>query len=145
MRLRIVPQTLVLLAAAACAGGPAPLGASFAAPHRAGTSTRSVLTGDEMREARATNALDAVQRLRPEFMRSRGVSIRSLARPQLPGVFHNGIYLGSIEMLRTFSPLEVIAVRRLSPSDVTLRYGSRYGGMDGLEVVTVGTGRAYGR
>lgn len=149
MRLHIVPQTLALLAVAACASGPAPMGTasptSSLVPHRVGSSTRSVLSGDEMRESMASNALEAVQRLRPEFMRGRGVTARSLMRPQLPGLFHNGVYLGTVDMLRTFSPQEIVAVRRLSASDVTLRYGTRYGGNDALEIVTIGTGRTHGR
>ncbi|MFL5582119.1 MAG: hypothetical protein ACJ8AO_17270 [Gemmatimonadaceae bacterium] len=140
MRLRFIPQMMVVLTAAACASGSP---ATSNAPHR--HTSRTVLTGDEMREARVVNAFEAVERLRPEFMRARGAVPRSPFAQTKPGVFHNGVYLGGLEMLRSFSPLEVVAIRRLSASETTILYGSRYGNMEALEVVTSTSGRTTGR
>src|SRR5215208_1084684 len=76
---------------------------------------------------------------------ARGTVARSPFAQAKPGVFHNGVYLGGLEMLRSFSPLEVVAIRRLSASETTILYGSRYGNMEALEVVTSTSGRATGR
>ncbi len=149
MRLRSIPRTLVVLATAACAstaGGPAtdlatdpaadpaPIRTAYRAPNR------SVLTGDEVRAARVANALDAIERLRPEFLRARAVGSRTPLAQRRPAVFHNGVYLGTLDVLRGFSPSEIVSVRRISASEATVRYGTRYGGVEALEIVTSATG-----
>lgn len=139
MRLRFIPQTMVVLLAAACAAGPA----TTTAPHR--TTSRSVLSGDELRAARVTNAYEAVHRLRPEFARARGTASMSPFSQARVGVFANGVYVGGLEVLRMFSALEIVSIKRMSLSETTVRYGTRYGGIEGLEITTSPTGFVNGR
>lgn len=127
------------LALAACGGATRQAGETSdakAAPRHSRTS----IGADELVATNAGTALEAVERLRPEFLRPRGSSSLSTGAPDVPVVFLDGLRAGGFETLRTLRPTEVELIRFVSAADATTRYGTGYpGGI--IEVVTKGSKR----
>jgi len=89
---------------------------------------RNVLTSEEMATMESFTAWDAVQRLRPMWMRPGG--IRNSANPagHFPHVFVDGAPYGPMETLRGFRVVNIETMRYISPTDATIRYGGQYQG-----------------
>lgn len=118
---------LLSLSLAGCVSAGAP----YRAPFGMG---RDPLYPAEMERVGAINAYEAVTRLRPMYIQERGqISLIDQSRVQ---VFVNDMHLGGIGWLRTIPTGEISWIRYLSPSEATVRYGSRAGG--GAIVVWVG-------
>ncbi|HET6681461.1 MAG TPA: Plug domain-containing protein [Gemmatimonadaceae bacterium] len=79
-----------------------------------------ILTSQEIAATPVDNAYDAVQRLRPEFLRERPTGFGALQRPT---VFINGIRRGGVEILRTISTTTISEIRYLSAPEASSRYG----------------------
>jgi hypothetical protein len=105
--------TLTALAGcAASASGGAEAGASAGATPAAPRGNRNVITQEEMAASGATNLLEAVQRLRPAWLR--GVNLTS----QNPDgsdfvVFEGTTLLGGVDELRQRSPGYILRLRYL--------------------------------
>ncbi len=69
----------------------------------------TVLTAEEMADAGVTNLYEAVERLRPRWLQVR--TRRSLAMEPEVSVFHNRIYVGPAEQLRTMGLTGVARLR----------------------------------
>lgn len=133
--------TLVLLAAAIGAGC-----ASSAAGN--GTQrTSEVITAEEIATIEVNNALEAVQRLRPQLLRARGTATVRSAGPegQPTGiatesgteltVYVDDVRVGGVAALRNLSARRVQEIRYVNARDATTRYGTGHvGGV--LEVKT---------
>jgi len=74
-----------------------------------GRTNSSVLTREEMVEARVANLYDAVERLRPRWLQIR--TQLSLTDPTEIVVFMGRNYVGGPEVLRQFSPNDVVRLR----------------------------------
>jgi hypothetical protein len=83
-------------------------------------SSSNVLTQTEIAASRHVTAYEAVERLRPNFLRSRATSARQNAYPD---VFVDGIRRGSPETLKAIPAAEVSEIRYLTVQDATTRYG----------------------
>lgn len=83
-------------------------------------STSNLLTAREIAATPAVDAYDAIQRLRPAFLRSRSTASRSNAYAV---VYVDGIRKGSLEALRLIRADEVAEIRYLNAMDATTRYG----------------------
>jgi hypothetical protein len=94
----------------------------------------NVITREQLAGLEAISAYDAIQRLRPTWLQSRGPT--SLAGgPTLPRVHINQSRTGSIDELRTIPVTEVELMEFKSASDATTEYGTGYpGGV--IEVAT---------
>ncbi len=121
-----------LLAAAAtgCGGGvkgagPVPSPTAAAAPAR---STGDVITAAELRPGEHRDVYEAIQRLRPQFLRSRGAtSIRATsAEANLPVVFVDEQRLGGVSTMRGLPIENVREIRFIAPRDATTRWGTGY-------------------
>ena len=122
---------LSILALAACASGT-----------RSGESRRlDLITRDEIVQTGATNALEAIERLRPQFLRPRGgTSIREGQVQSPPQVFVDGLEVGGPEALRDIPASLVLSIQYSPNRDTEARLGSgQYGG-----VIRVSTGRPSG-
>jgi hypothetical protein len=119
---RLGRSLLQLLWAALVAAGCASSGAS---PGSAGRS-RDVITQAEIEKANARNAYELVQTLRPEYMRSRGMtSIRNdPGAGGLPLVYQDGTFFGPIESLANIHPGNIREVRYVNARDATTKYGT---------------------
>jgi hypothetical protein len=120
MRSRLVMVVLLSLVAAACTTGSG----RPKEPRR----DRNLLTLEELAPLESFTAWEAVQRLRPMWMRPGG--IRNSANPtgHYPTVFVDGAPYGPMEVLRTFRVLDLQEIRYVSATDATIRYGGNYQG-----------------
>jgi hypothetical protein len=113
---RAVRLLLVLMLAACGTTSAARMGSS------------DVLTRSEIETARASNALELLQQLRPQFLRSRGaLSIRDPAAGN-PVVYMNNVHYGDIESLRTIGIEEIDEIHYISAADATTRWGTGHAG-----------------
>lgn len=96
-------------------------GCSKASNSPSGSSSVSgPLMQQEIAAIPVQNAYEAVQRLRPGFLRARSTASRTTAYPV---VYVDGLRRGSPEVLRFIPAAEVAQVRYLSAVDATTRYG----------------------
>jgi len=109
-----------------------------AGPNAGGRGVRSILMADEIQTlAGIQTAFEAVQRLRPEFLRYRGeTSLQSPGAGRLQ-VYLNGTPIGGVDALHQIPVGEVRAIRFLNGRDATTRYGTNHGG--GVIEVTLGS------
>jgi len=92
------------------------------------STSRRVLLGDEIRSVSATDAYEAVQRLRPEWLRRRGqVSIQD---PSAGGVviYLDGVRFGGPRSLEGLRAESIVQMEYLDASDATTRFGTGHGG-----------------
>jgi hypothetical protein len=142
--------TVVILATVSCASG----GTSGAAPasERSPTvspsgnaaparSTASVLIADDLQKADAQNLGDAIQRLRPEWLRrnqTRGASgaggMRTATEALVVWVDNNRA--GGAEILAQMQVSSVRSVRYFTPSEAQSRFGNGNTG-GAIQVVTM--------
>lgn len=91
----------------------------------AGTSgNRRVLLASEIATIPGTTAYDAIMRLRPEFLRTRGADSPSNPLPMTPEIYVDDMHLGGIETLRTLRAEQIARVEYLGASDATTRFGT---------------------
>lgn len=126
-------SSLAVLAAAlaACASGT---GGGDTSPRAAqtvgapdGRRSTDQITQAEIARASVATAYDAVQRLRPAFLRTRG---RGSFRfdPQQAVVYLDGTPIGGPDALRRINSTDVHAIRYLRGPDATTRYGTGHEG-----------------
>ena len=120
-RATVCLAVLVLLACGTTGGGT-----------RRGSS--NVISREELSNLDISTAYDAVQRLRPHFLRGRGsASIRD-PNPVLPVVYISGVKQGGPEALHRVRVSEVDEIRYINAADATTRYGTGHTG-GAIEVV----------
>lgn len=130
MRTRLAIVFLLALTVAACATG----GSGEGQPRR----NRNLLTLEELVPVEALSAWEAIQRLRPMWMRPGGIRNSSNPRGHYPTVFVDGAPFGVLESLRNFRVTNIQEIRYVGPTDATIRYGGEYqGGI--ILIVTRGT------
>jgi hypothetical protein len=122
MRAFLLLPAITLVAAAACTSGGVSGGSTPQVHLR--PSLRGALSGVEVQAARVADAYEAVQRLRPGFLRSRS--------PERPGlgssiqVYIDNHMAGGLDMLRTVPAAAVAEIEYLSAPDATIRWGGRF-------------------
>jgi hypothetical protein len=84
-----------------------------------------------MDEVAATSAYDAILRLRPAWLRTRGGSEGDIR------VYIDGVNAGDTQRLRVMSLDRVREMRRISASDATTRWGTGHTA-GAIEVITRG-------
>ena len=122
-------KLLAVLALVACSSSNAAQKASSpAGPTPAATApraSRELITRTQIEATPAQDAYDLVQRLRPEYLRERGVS--SISRgPALPVVYMDGVRRGGPEILKTIRSNEIEEIRFISATDATTRWGTEH-------------------
>ena len=144
---RAIPALALLLAGAACATPQ---------PRSGPTPQRYVLTAEELRGAGAQTAYDAVMKLRPEFLRTRGTgTISHIPTPesnrtgagtgaapapssgtgtavpvQTPPlrIYENDVLLDGPNDLRRIQTINVIEIRFIPGPEAGVRYGTNHSG-----------------
>lgn len=107
-----------------------------------GVRSSDVLTIDEILTSKTQNAYDAVRRLRPSFLQTRGPTTL-LARnetPNAPLVYLDNRRYGDVESLRTITVDGIYEIRYLSPNQAQLKWGMNHAA--GVIHVTSTSGRA---
>lgn len=127
MSSRLTPFVLAL-AATACA----------TTSDSSSRGSRNVITAEEIREVDALTAFDAVERLRPAFLRRGRVNVQEDTK-SFPIVYLDDMKLGGIDELRRIRASQVARIEYLSAADATFRFGTGHTG-GALLVTTVGSG-----
>lgn len=90
--------------------------------------TPDVITSEELRSAEdVSNLYEAVQRLRPRFLRGR-IGSRSFSGTDGVVVYYEGVRFGGVAELRRLGIDGIEEVRYLGPQDATTKYGTNHGG-----------------
>lgn len=117
----VVIATIAMLAA--CGGASQSEDGDSPSPRRSGNR----LSQAEMLESTATNVLQAIEQLRPMWLRTRGTD-PSGSSQTMPVVYIDGIRAGELEMLRSIQIEEVDRLRYVNPRDATTRWGTGVAG-----------------
>jgi len=93
--------------------------------HAGGTAagSRNLLTADQMIATGAETVYQAIERLRPEWLLSRGPTSLTDSSPTVPSVFVGGSHLGDVEYLRRLRVDDVSLVRYFEPGEASARFG----------------------
>lgn len=108
----------ILLLAAACSSVP-----RSGAPRE-----RNVIHADEIEPLRVASALEVIQTLRPQFLRTRGTSSIVKGEPDYPVVYIDGMFAGDLSNLRRIATHQIGEIRYLSGPDATTRFGTGHPG-----------------
>ena len=81
------------------------------------------LAGSELREISALSTLDAVQKLRPAFLRASPRSVGSIDRGE-PSMYVNGVYNGDVSLLNTIPIMQIREISFLNPAEARVRLGA---------------------
>jgi hypothetical protein len=87
---------------------------------------RSVITAPELKATRAAHVYEAVERLHPEYLRTRGPSTMMNTTAMGPAVFVDRMLIGGIEVLADMPLNDVQRIRFVSAWDATTTYGEGY-------------------
>jgi hypothetical protein len=128
-----VQAYIVAVICGACSFNPGsqPAFPTDGVPHFLGTEVRSspdrsVLTSGELMETSCVSVYQAIQRLRPHWLRKRGPVRVTPSDQDFPAVVVDGMWHGNLGTLRSI-PLEGVRhLRYLASGPATLRYGAGY-------------------
>ncbi len=81
----------------------------------------NVLTRDEIVAAPVSNAYEAIDRLRPSFLRPHATGGRPATAYAI--VFIDGVRRGALDVLRSVAANTIKEIRYLTAADATTRYG----------------------
>ena len=137
MRARVLMAAVGVAVSSGCSSSGSTNKAATGVP-RAPSRQQDVITAAEIAEraAEASNALQIVQKLRPQMLNTRGRfspadSSDAGARPK---VVVDGVAYGQIENLVNVNAVSVGEIRYLNATDATTRFGTGYVG--GVILVT---------
>lgn len=97
--------------------------ANAATTGRADRASRLTLTQQQLAATDSDNLYDAVAKLRPEWLSSRGPTSVSDPTPAVASVFMNGTMLGRADYLREMRVLDVTEVRYWDAGQASARFG----------------------
>ena len=110
----LVTAVAALLALAAC--GPTK-------PGHAAPQNRYLITSDEIAKSNASNAYEAVQRLRPAFLQTRGSQSIQNTAPPTPTVYVDGMKYGALQSLMSLPAISIVSIQYMTALDATQRFG----------------------
>jgi outer membrane receptor for ferrienterochelin and colicin len=124
--LRRFTHAMLAVALTACASA----GSSSGTP-----KDSSVITREEIATSMESNAYDAVAKLRPLFLRSRGRTTINGEVNDYATVFVDGVRYGDLSTMRGIVTNQVQMIRFLGGPDAVTKYGMQYGS-GAIEVFT---------
>lgn len=83
----------------------------------------SVLTHEQIAKTNSDNLFDAITKLRPEWLTSRGPSSVTDMTPTAVHVYMNGTMLGDVEYLKQVRSLDVSEARYWDAGEASARFG----------------------
>jgi TonB-dependent Receptor Plug Domain len=84
---------------------------------------RNVITESELRSVPASNLYELIEKVRPNFLRSRGASSISMPGGEYAVVYLDGRSYGDLASLRSLIPSQVSQVRYYDASTAASRFG----------------------
>jgi hypothetical protein len=95
----------------------------------------NVINAEELASRSTLTARQAIEQLRPQFLRTRGTTTLGNAQTgDVIWVYFDGTRMGTVEVLNNISVHEIREIRYLNPSEATNRYGT--GHVQGAILVT---------
>jgi len=88
----------------------------------------NVITHEEFVASNEGNAYDAISKLRPLFLKSRGRTTINADAYDYPVVFVDGQRFGDLNSLKSIVAAQVLEARHLHGPDAVGKYGMQYGG-----------------
>ena len=122
-------RTLAIAAAALLT-----LGACGGKTHHVTPQDRNLITADEIAKSNATNAYEAVERLRPAFLRTRGAQSLQNQEPPTPLIYIDGMRYGPLQTLSSVPAIGIVSIQYLNAIEATQRFG--FGNEGGAIMVT---------
>jgi hypothetical protein len=104
------------------------LGACNGQPSHVAPRDRNLITADEIARSNASNAYEAVERLRPGFLRTRGVESIQHPEPPTPMIYLDGMRYGPLQTLSTVPAMGILSIQYLNAVDATQRFGMGHAG-----------------
>ena len=86
-------------------------------------SSRNRLTREQLASANTANLYDAISKVRPEWLSSRGPTSVTNSTPTSVDVFMNGSMLGKAEFLKEIGVIDVTEVRYWDAASASARFG----------------------
>jgi hypothetical protein len=83
----------------------------------------NIITKEELLGTHASNVYDAISRLRPNFLLSRGQTTLRGADTGYPKVYQDRILLGDVNSLRSMSPTGIREIRYYNGPEASGRFG----------------------
>ena len=90
---------------------------------RSGRAASARLTQEELAKTNSNNLYDAIVKLRPEWLTSRGPVSATDPTPTSADVYMNGVFLGGADYLRQVGLLDVSEVRYWDAGQASARFG----------------------
>jgi len=84
----------------------------------------NLITRSELSRTVASNAFEAIQRLRPQWLRPRGPSSVSQPEGDWPVVYMDNVRAGDVNVLATIALDDIGQIRFISGRDATTRWGT---------------------
>ena len=112
------PTPLLLVTAASLLTACASAGTSGG-----GGTSRNVVTQAQLAATNSETIYDAINKLHPEWLSSRGPTSVTDATPTLASVYLNGTMLGKADVLRDLRLLDVSEVRYWDAGQASARFG----------------------
>jgi hypothetical protein len=125
MSVKLLSVLTLAVTLACAASGP---------PGRTGRDSTTI-AADEIEASHESNAYDAVAKLRPGFLRSRGRTTINSGASEYPSVFVDGQFYGDLSSLRTIIAPQVKQIHYYNGPDAVTRFGMQYGS-GAIEVTT---------
>jgi hypothetical protein len=127
MKVRLIWGVAAVLLVGCARPTPTAEPASPEAAAKRRSAASGPLRAEEIAGIQVQTAYEAVERLRPDFLQTRGtVSALDIAE-QSPEVYINGVHVrGGVQALRSIPASSVTLVRRISAVDATQRYGANH-------------------
>jgi hypothetical protein len=95
----------------------------------------NVISGEELASRSTLTARQAIEQLRPQFLRTRGTTTLGNAQTaDVIWVYFDGTRMGTIDVLNNIAAHEIREIRYLNPSEATNRYGT--GHVQGAILIT---------
>jgi hypothetical protein len=95
---------------------------------------RNLITADEIAKSNATNAYEAVERLRPAFLRTRGSQSLQNQEPPTPMIYIDGMRYGPLQTLSSVPAVGIVTIQYLNAIEATQRFG--FGNEGGAIMIT---------
>ena len=88
----------------------------------------NIISHEEFVASNEGNAYDAIAKLRPLFLKSRGRTTINAEAYDYPVVFVDGQRFGDLNSLKSIVAAQVLEARHLHGPDAVGKYGMQYGG-----------------
>ena len=132
--MRFIPRALVIAAVLSATAGCAPKSSSVSSAPR---TDRNLLTPDVLRGQTYTNAYEAIEALRLNWLKPRGSD--SFNTPSVVMVYLDNVKLGGVEALRGLQLANVQLIRHYDANQANARWGVGHS-QGAIQVITQTTG-----